>query len=341
MTTHRRATTSMRSLFFLLVVGAATHAVAGDSAAPPPPPPTKKNCLIVLAHPNTNRSLSHALAATAAETLRSAGCAVRTVDLYALNFSDGRGGRDDFAAGPADDADFEYEREQARAAADKQAAGTGFAAPLAAQIALARWADAILFQWPVYWYQPPAVVQAWYDRVLANGVFYEGGIPPAAVAVGPRGRATDDDGGGSGGGGGHSPFSLTPAARRGENNATTMAGKVWMTSVTAGAPRAAYTREAGARPLDELLFGATHLAPRFVGVADDDVAPTFACYGADTPPSSARDAKHRECTAALAAHVDAHLVGRLFAGAGLSAGHGGAGAATSDTAPERPRADGR
>ena len=103
-----------------------------------------KNCLVVIAHPNTNRSLNHELAGVAATELTSL-CRVRLVDLVAIDWTDGHGGRDDFTS-MHDAQDFEYGQEQAHAAR-----GGLFSHELRTQMELVRWADLIVFQWPVYW----------------------------------------------------------------------------------------------------------------------------------------------------------------------------------------------
>src|SRR4030067_2494529 len=32
-----------------------------------------------------------------------------------------------------------------------------------------RWADFIIFQYPLWWFSVPAILKGWFDRVLANG----------------------------------------------------------------------------------------------------------------------------------------------------------------------------
>lgn len=208
-----------------------------------------RNCLVVVAHPYTGRSLNHRLANAASSAFTALGFDVRMVDLYAINWTDGRGGIDDFTAPVwVEPDDFQYELEQNRAATTG-----GFSPEVAEQIANVEWADVIFWQWPMHWFSPPPAIRAYYDRVFAVGQFYKG--PP-----------TYDRG--------------------------SMAGKVWLSSITSGGTSPAIVR------------GTTHDSAEYMGARP---LPTFSCTGADTPPGLRRDAKRSQCASALAGHISRHI----------------------------------
>ena len=246
-----------------------------------------RNALIVVAHPNTGRSLNHHLADAASSAFGALGFEVRMVDLYAINWTDGRGGVDDFTAPVwVEPKDFQYELEQSRAASTPG----GFSPEVAEQIENAKWADVIFWQWPMHWFSSPPAIQAYYDRVFSIGIFYRG--PP-----------TYDRG--------------------------SMAGKVWMSSVTSGGTSPTVVRGAthdsaeymGVRarlgccmhtrrtPHRALLAAQMMLRHelRTLPVAQARPLPTFSCTGADTPPGVWRDAKRSQCASALTDHINRHI----------------------------------
>jgi len=135
------------------------------------PKPAQKNVLILLAHNNFKGvSLNHRLAKRAQELCEQAGHRVRLVDLDAINF--GIGGVDDFKTLMYDTADFDYQWEQ-RTAAEQNP--DNFSNELQEQIENLKWADLIMFQFPIYWFHMPAIMKAWLDRVLVWHLFYGGG----------------------------------------------------------------------------------------------------------------------------------------------------------------------
>ena len=66
-----------------------------------------------------------------------------------------------------DENHFELMREQAHASAT----GT-VSAEVAREQDRVRWADALLFQFPFWWWSMPAILKGWVDRVLSNGFAY-------------------------------------------------------------------------------------------------------------------------------------------------------------------------
>ena len=126
-------------------------------------------------------------------------------------------------------------------------------------------ADAVVFQFPLWWFGPPAILKGWFDRVFAHGLAY-----------GYRGAGN--------------------TYRYGEGGLT---GKRALLSVTVGGPHADYGPRGINGPLDQLLFPVTHGTLFFAGMT---VLPTFAVYGADhldTPAVADALSRYREKLAAL------------------------------------------
>ena len=106
-------------------------------------------CLLVYCHP-VPESFCAALRDAAAETLRARGWEVRLVDLYADGFQ------------PVLSAE-EHRVHRDRAPADPL---------LAPYVEGLRWAEAILFVYPTWWYGLPAMLKGWLDRVWATDVVF-------------------------------------------------------------------------------------------------------------------------------------------------------------------------
>lgn len=123
-----------------------------------------KTALIVFAHPG-RRSFSAALRDAAIETLEHQGYAVLVSDLYEQGF--------DPVAGPADVGDdtdpdvFNLATRQGEALEN----GT-LSADIRAEQAKVAAADLIVFQFPLWWFGPPAILKGWIDRVLSYKFAY-------------------------------------------------------------------------------------------------------------------------------------------------------------------------
>lgn len=164
--------------------------------------------LIVFAHPES-ASFCGALGRQAVQSLSALGHGVVVSDLYADGF-DPRGGPHDFTH--ASDHPFNYQTEQRRAAG-----GCTFARDIAEQQRRVIECDALLLNFPMWWYGPPAILKGWIDRVLAAGFAYD---RDRKYATGP------------------------------------LAGRAGMVTVTTGSPAERYT-DAGDRPfltMDQLLL---------------------------------------------------------------------------------------
>lgn len=123
-----------------------------------------RRALVVLAHPEP-RSFNGHLARVAARTLTERGYEVEVSDLYAAGF--------DPLEGPAhfearQDPDYFSAQTEQRHAADLGLTP----ADVRAEIAKLDRADLVVLQYPMWWYQPPAILKGWLDRVLCYGETY-------------------------------------------------------------------------------------------------------------------------------------------------------------------------
>lgn len=123
--------------------------------------------LIVFAHENPE-SFNGAMKNLAVQTLTAQGHEVQVTDLYAQGFNP-VAGRHDFA-GLSGAEYYKYQAEQGAAAK----AGR-FAPELQAEMDKLDRADFVLFQYPVWWFDTPAILKGWLDRVLAYGYAYGDG----------------------------------------------------------------------------------------------------------------------------------------------------------------------
>ncbi|MGI5469915.1 NAD(P)H-dependent oxidoreductase [Streptomyces sp. CA-132043] len=115
------------------------------------------------AHPES-RSLNGALKDEGIRALEAAGHEVRVSDLYAMKWN------------PVVDAeDFDHDRTERLdvARSSQQAYESGRLAPdIAAEQEKLDWADAVIVQFPLWWYGMPAILKGWFDRVFVKGFGY-------------------------------------------------------------------------------------------------------------------------------------------------------------------------
>jgi NAD(P)H dehydrogenase (quinone) len=109
-----------------------------------------------------------ALKDVAAEALRDAGHTVEISDLYAEGFNP-VAGRHDFLQ-EADPQRFHYQTEQDHA----HKTGT-FAPDVAREQQRFAKADLVVWLYPIWWGNVPAILKGWFDRVLAYGFAYSDG----------------------------------------------------------------------------------------------------------------------------------------------------------------------
>ncbi|NGO73431.1 NAD(P)H-dependent oxidoreductase [Streptomyces boncukensis] len=191
-----------------------------------------RNVLLVTAHPEP-RSLNASLAAFAAGELRAAGHRVRVSDLYAMKWKAGVDA-DDFPghAGP--------ERLDILADSGRATLAGGLAGDIAAEQEKLRWSDAVILQFPLWWFSVPALLKGWIDRVFTYEFAHGPSVPP--------------------------PYGEGP-----------LAGKRALISVTAGARASAFSERGIHGHLADILFPLQHGLFWFTGIAPLE---PFALYGA-------------------------------------------------------------
>lgn len=121
------------------------------------------NILWVMAHPDS-RSLTAFLAAEGRRALLDAGHEVEVSDLYAMGWNP-----------VVDTADYAHDPAERFlvAAAAKRAHGAGtLSADIRAEQDKLDRADALVVQFPLWWFQMPAILKGWFDRVFVQGYAY-------------------------------------------------------------------------------------------------------------------------------------------------------------------------
>lgn len=197
------------------------------------------NVLIVFAHPEP-RSLNASLRDTAVDELKDQGHEVQLSDLYAMGWK-----------AQVDRADFPEIAADVRLKV-AAASGEAFAADMLTRDVEAEqqkllWADALILQFPLWWFTMPAILKGWVDRVYAYGLAY--GV----------GEHSDNRWG----------------DRYGEGR---FAGKRAMLIVTVGGWVEHYSPRGVNGPIDDLLFPINHGILHYPGF---DVLPPYVSYRAD------------------------------------------------------------
>jgi NAD(P)H dehydrogenase (quinone) len=122
---------------------------------------------IVHAH-HEPKSFNGAMTETAGAALSDAGHEVIVSDLYRMAF-DPVSDRRNFTTVR----DAAYLKQQAEESFAHQ--HHGFAPPIAAELEKLFWCEALIFQFPLWWFGLPAILKGWVDRVFALGPVYGGG----------------------------------------------------------------------------------------------------------------------------------------------------------------------
>ncbi|WP_433479471.1 NAD(P)H-dependent oxidoreductase [Spirillospora sp. CA-142024] len=118
------------------------------------------NVLWLFAHPD-GRSLNGALRDHGAATLRRDGHHVRHSDLYAMGWNP--------VVGPADFGHDPSARLIVGAESQRAHAAGTLAPDIRAEQDKVTWADALIVQFPLWWYGMPAIMKGWFDRVFVQG----------------------------------------------------------------------------------------------------------------------------------------------------------------------------
>lgn len=194
------------------------------------------NILLVYAHPEP-RSLNGSLKDYAVKRLQAAGHSIQVSDLYAMNWK---------AQLDADDSIEHRHGERFDPALDsKHAYLNGLQSlDIVHEQEKLLWADAVILQFPLWWFSMPAILKGWVERVYAYGFAY---------GVGEHSDAHWGD-------------------RYGEG---TLAGKRAMLMVTTGGWESHYGPRGINGPIDELLFPIHHGIFYYPGL---DVLPPFVVY---------------------------------------------------------------
>jgi NAD(P)H dehydrogenase (quinone) len=204
-----------------------------------------KNVLIVYAHPEP-ASLTRQLVEVSLETLQEQRHRVLLSDLCGMRWK-----------AVFDEHDFPHRANPDRLSFVKEsghAYSTGQQTPdVAAEQEKLLSADAVIFQFPLWWFSMPAILKGWVDRVFAYGLAYG--------YKGEGNRYRYGDGG--------------------------LKGRRALLSVTLGGPAADYSPRGINGPLDQLLFPITHGMLFFAGM---DVLPTYAVYGTGSLTAAGVDA---------------------------------------------------
>ncbi|WP_419393183.1 NAD(P)H-dependent oxidoreductase [Cytobacillus praedii] len=122
------------------------------------------NILIVYAHPEPT-SLNGSLRDFSRYQLESQGHIVRISDLYEMNFKAVADGND--FSERKNPSQLNYLLEQMNASKNKS-----FSQDILFEQEKLDWTDFILFQFPIWWTETPAILKGWFDRVFALGYAY-------------------------------------------------------------------------------------------------------------------------------------------------------------------------
>jgi len=194
--------------------------------------------LWVSAHPEP-RSLNASLMADGLRALTAGGHETRVSDLYAMGWNpvldapDVRPGGD-----PGERLRVGAEQERAYRARE-------LSPDIAAEQRKIAWADALVIQFPLWWFGPPAILKGWFDRVLVQGFAF---------------GVQDDQG---------------RTRRYGDGG---LAGKRVLTVTSVGARESGFGPRGIHGDLSEILFPLLHGTYWYTGM---DALPPFAVYGAD------------------------------------------------------------
>ncbi|MEU9099985.1 NAD(P)H-dependent oxidoreductase [Streptomyces sp. NPDC048361] len=196
--------------------------------------------LWLTAHPGP-RSLNGSLYREGVRFLEERGHAVRTSDLYAMDWNPVVTAQDFSRAAPGENDD----RLVVGSAAEEAVRRGTLAPDITAEHDKLAWADTLIVQFPLWWYGMPAILKGWFDRVFVRGFAF--GIHDS------QGRQL----------------------RYGEG---ALAGKRAMVVVSAGAREASLGERGINGSLNDLLFPLQHGTLWYAGI---DVVPPLLIHGAD------------------------------------------------------------
>ena len=125
-----------------------------------------KTALLIHAHPASDSFVS-AMRDTIAVTLSERGYAIMESDLYAMRFN---------PVLSADDFGLRRDEEHLNLALEQRHnyQNASLSADLMAEIDKVSRSDLIVFTFPLFWFNVPAIMKGWIDRVFISGPFYGG-----------------------------------------------------------------------------------------------------------------------------------------------------------------------
>lgn len=194
-----------------------------------------KKALVVFAHPEPT-SLTRQLVDVTVETLSARGCEVMLSDLYGMRWKAVLDADDFPSRADPDRLSFIVESGHA------YSTGRQPADVVAEQEKLER-ADAVILQFPLWWFGAPAILKGWIERVYAFGFGY----------------------------------GYKDGSNRYRYGDGALKGKRALVSVCAGGAAADYGLRGVNGPIEHILFPLTHGALFYPGM---DVLPTHVVYGA-------------------------------------------------------------
>ncbi|MBB4933785.1 NAD(P)H dehydrogenase (quinone) [Lipingzhangella halophila] len=197
------------------------------------------NILWVFAHPE-RRSLNGSLMTEGLRELERMGHESRVSDLYAMKWNPVVDAGDFDAPEAAESGRLLVGAEQERAHREST-----LSEDIRAEQEKIRWADAIVFNFPMWWFGPPAILKGWFDRVLVQSFAF---------------GLTDEHG---------------QTRRYGDGG---LAGKRALVVTSVGARESSFGPRGVHGSVDEVLFPLLHGTLWYTGVS---VLPPFVVYGAD------------------------------------------------------------
>lgn len=124
------------------------------------------NILYVYAHPNP-KSFNALLKDTALQFFSEKNIAIKQSDLYAQHFKS-EADWNDFSRDEKSESHYFLAQQNAFQK-------NNLSSDIAAEIEKIKWADHIIFQFPLWWFSAPAILKGWFDRVFAKGFAYDAG----------------------------------------------------------------------------------------------------------------------------------------------------------------------
>lgn len=127
---------------------------------------SKSKVLVVFAHPEP-KSFCAAMKDTVVDTLINEGHEVKVSDLYRMKF-----------VLPLDKTDFTtltnpgYFKPQTEQVACNSKGFEGFSPEVKEEHEKVKWADTLIFVYPLYWWSVPGIMKNWIDRILSMGFAY-------------------------------------------------------------------------------------------------------------------------------------------------------------------------